>query len=85
LELAGLKNLENTLVISLTNDLSLDKEKRLAIATELVANPSVLFLDDPLKALDSLNAVQIATCLKVVLSLSIRILRIMQMLSSSNT
>ena len=62
-----MKNLENTLVISLVNDVSFHQEKRLAIATELVANPSVLFLDDPLKSIDSLNAVQITTCLQVIM------------------
>ena len=62
-----LKPLANALVVSLINDVTFDQEKRLAIATELVANPSVLFLDDPLKSLDSINAVQITTCLQVIM------------------
>ncbi len=38
---------------------------RLAIATELAGNPSILFLDLPTKGLDSHNSGHIVECLKV--------------------
>jgi ABC-type multidrug transport system ATPase subunit len=38
---------------------------RLAIATELAGNPSILFLDLPTKGLDSHNSGHIIECLKV--------------------
>eukprot|EP00250_Pteridium_aquilinum_P022490 c25391_g3_i1 orf=250-2904(-) len=66
LELTELKHLENTLVVSLINDITFDQEKRLAIATELVANPSVLFLDNPTKGVDSLRATSIINCLQQI-------------------
>ncbi|MCO5571123.1 hypothetical protein L7F22_024855 [Adiantum nelumboides] len=66
LELTELRHLQDTLVVSLTNDVTFDQEKRLAIATELVANPSVLFLDNPTKGLDSSSATSIIRCLQQV-------------------
>ena len=64
-----LKPLANALVVSLINDVTFDQEKRLAIAAELAANPSVLFLDDPIKGLDSLSALRIVKCLQVSVDL----------------
>eukprot|EP00250_Pteridium_aquilinum_P022489 c25391_g2_i1 orf=308-5194(-) len=66
LELTELKHLEDTLVVSLINDITFDQEKRLAIAAELVANPSVLFLDNPTKGIDSLSAASITHCLQQI-------------------
>lgn len=66
LELTELKHVENNLLLSLINDISFGQEKLLAIATELVANPSVLFLDNPTKGLDSLSATRITNCLQQI-------------------
>ena len=38
---------------------------RLAIATELAGNPSVLFVDDPVKGLDAHASRHIIECLRV--------------------
>ncbi|KAH7447131.1 hypothetical protein KP509_01G092800 [Ceratopteris richardii] len=66
LELTELAHLQNTLVASLINDVTFDQERRLAIATELVANPSVLFLENPTKSLDSSSANNIVKCLQQI-------------------
>lgn len=71
LELTELKHVENNLLLSLINDISFGQEKLLAIATELVANPSVLFLDNPTKGLDSLSATRITNCLQVARLVSV--------------
>ncbi len=44
---------------------SREQATRLAIATELAGNPSILFLDLPTKGLDSHNSGHIVECLKV--------------------
>jgi ABC-type multidrug transport system ATPase subunit len=69
LELTELKPLANALVVSLINDETFDEEKRLAIAAELAANPSVIFIDDPVKGVDSLSALRIIKCLRVSMDL----------------
>ena len=42
-----------------------EQSVRLAIATELAGNPSVLFLDEPLKGLDTHASRHIIECLRV--------------------
>ncbi|KAH7282783.1 hypothetical protein KP509_35G047300 [Ceratopteris richardii] len=89
LELTELTYVQNALVSSLVNDITFDREKRLAIATELVSNPSVLFLENPTKGLDSSSANDIVKCLQhisktgrlVIMTLNYPSQRILSMLT----
>lgn len=67
-----LNHISNILLMSAGNEeVSKEQAVRLAIATELAGNPSVLFLDTPMKGLDSHSARHIMECLKVGLSITV--------------
>ncbi|XP_047337551.1 pleiotropic drug resistance protein 1-like [Impatiens glandulifera] len=54
MELVELNQLRNALVgLSGVNGLSIEQRKRLTIAVELVANPSIIFMDEPTTGLDA--------------------------------
>lgn len=54
MELIELTPLRDALVGSLNvNGLSIEQRKRLTIAVELVANPSITFMDEPISGLDA--------------------------------
>jgi len=54
MELVELKPLRNALVgLPGVNGLSTEQRKRLTIAVELVANPSIIFMDEPASGLDA--------------------------------
>lgn len=54
MELVELTPLKNAIVgLPGSNDLSTQQRKRLTIAVELVANPSIIFMDDPTSGLDA--------------------------------
>ena len=57
MELVELNTLRNALVGSPGVDgLSTEQRKRLTIAVELVANPSIIFMDEPTTGLDARSA-----------------------------
>lgn len=56
MELVELTPLKNAIVGLLgSNGLSTQQRKRLTIAVELVANPSIIFMDDPTSTIVSLH------------------------------
>lgn len=59
------------LMSSGNEEISKEQAVRVAIATELAGNPSVLFLDEPMKGLDSHASHHIMECLKVGLSMNV--------------
>jgi len=61
---------DTVLVQSGNEEVSKEQAVRVAIATELAGNPSVLFLDDPTKDLDSHASRHIMECLKVGFSMN---------------
>lgn len=62
----GLKRVENNLVKSLgTIYLTMAEARRVTIAAELGRNPSVLFMDEPFKELDSSSSLHLVQTLKV--------------------
>lgn len=64
LEAMGLLGVEKSLVGDYARKgISGGERKRLAIACELVTNPSCLFLDEPTSGLDSANALRVVKCL----------------------
>jgi ABC-type multidrug transport system ATPase subunit/ABC-type multidrug transport system permease subunit len=59
--------LENTMVgDTLSGGMSFEQKKRLSIAVELAANPSILFLDEPTTGLDSRAAQVVIRCIRRV-------------------
>jgi ABC-type multidrug transport system ATPase subunit len=61
--------LENTIVgEEATGGMSFEQKKRLSIAVELAANPSILFLDEPTTGLDSRSAQVVIRCIRRVAS-----------------
>ncbi|BBN17690.1 protein MpABCG27 [Marchantia polymorpha subsp. ruderalis] len=63
--LVGLKRVENNLVKSLgTIYLTMAEARRVTIAAELGRNPSVLFMDEPFKELDSSSSLHLVQTLK---------------------
>ena len=54
MDLVELKNLKDAIVgIPGSTGLSTEQRKRLTVAVELVANPSIIFMDEPTSSLDS--------------------------------
>lgn len=68
LEVIGLTPLADRLVQTLGSGFTPLLSKRLSVAVELAANPSVLFLDGANVGLESLGSVQLATCLERIAS-----------------
>lgn len=67
LTMLELNSLENTMVgDTLSGGMSFEQKKRLSIAVELVANPSILFLDEPTTGLDSRAAQIVIRCIRRV-------------------
>lgn len=61
----GLEEIAHTLIGTNAHDgISNDQRKRVTIAVELAANPSILFLDEPTSGLDSLGATRVMTAVK---------------------
>eukprot|EP00981_Chlorochromonas_danica_P001615 scaffold349_cov237-Ochromonas_danica.AAC.1 len=56
LNMMDLEPLQNDLIGPPSGGMSFEQRKRISIATELVANPSILFLDEPTTGLDSCAA-----------------------------
>jgi ABC-type multidrug transport system ATPase subunit len=72
MKLMKINHISNFLLMSSGNEeVSREQAVRLAIATELAGNPSVLFLDEPMKNLDSHASRHIMECLKVGLSVTV--------------
>lgn len=66
IQLVRIGHISDMLLLSIGNEeISRDSAVRLAIAIELAGNPSVLFLDEPIKRLDSHTSGHIIDCLKV--------------------
>lgn len=66
MQLVQISHISNILLSSLGHEeISREQAVRLAIATELAGNPSVLFLDEPTAGLDSHASIHIIECLKV--------------------
>jgi energy-coupling factor transporter ATP-binding protein EcfA2 len=67
LELMQINHCSDMLINALLGNEENSREQaiRLAIATELAGNPSILFLDLPTKGLDSHNSGHVVECLKV--------------------
>ena len=60
-----LRPFKNVLVGSLGKaGVTLANAHKLTVGVELAANPSALFMDDPLSGLDSRSAVQVLHCIK---------------------
>ena len=71
IKLMKLSHISNMLLMSTGNEVSREQAVRLAIATELAGNPSVLFLDEPMKDLDSHASRHIMESLKVGVSVTV--------------
>ena len=57
MELVELENLRDALVgLPGISELSTEQRKRLTISMELVANPSIIFMDEPTSSLDAREA-----------------------------
>lgn len=68
MDLVQIGHISNMLLMSVGNEEILKEQSlRYAIAVELAGNPSVLFLDEPMKGLDSHASRHIMECLKVCL------------------
>lgn len=68
MNLVQIDHIANMLFTSVDNEEILKEQAvRFAIAVELAGNPSVLFLDEPMKGLDSHASRHIMECLKVCL------------------
>lgn len=66
IQLVRISHISNMLLFSIGNEeISRDSAVRLSIAIELAGNPSVMFLDEPIKGLDSHASGHIIDCLKV--------------------
>jgi energy-coupling factor transporter ATP-binding protein EcfA2 len=69
LSMLELTPLENTIVgDEASGGMSFEQKKRLSIAVELAANPSILFLDEPTTGLDSRSAQVVIRCIRRVAS-----------------
>jgi ABC-type multidrug transport system ATPase subunit len=69
LSMLELTPIENTMIGNEeVSGLSFEQKKRVSIAVELAANPSVLFLDEPTTGLDSRAAQVVIRCIKRVAS-----------------
>jgi ABC-type multidrug transport system ATPase subunit len=67
LTMLELHPLANTMVgDALSGGMSFEQKKRLSIAVELAANPSILFLDEPTTGLDSRAAQVVIRCIRRV-------------------
>lgn len=67
LEIIELEGIRDTLVgIPGTSGLSTEQRKRLTIAVELVANPSIIFMDEPTTGLDARSAAIVMRAVKNV-------------------
>jgi len=64
LSLTGMSQKTDTLV----EDLSLSKRKRLSIAASLIGNPDIIIMDEPLQYLDSKQASEIRSLLRMLQS-----------------
>lgn len=68
MNLVQIGHISNMLLMSVSNEEILKEQSvRYAIAVELAGNPSILFLDEPMKGLDSHASRHIMECLKVCL------------------
>lgn len=66
IQLVRIGHISDMLLLSIGNEeISRDSAIRVSIATELAGNPSVLFLDEPIKGLDSHTSGHIIDCIKV--------------------
>lgn len=66
LDMLELLPLSNELIGLSGSGLSFEQRKRVSIAVELVANPSILFLDEPTTGLDSRSAQVVVRCVRRV-------------------
>eukprot|EP00216_Chloropicon_sp_CCMP2111_P004459 CAMPEP_0198240856 /NCGR_PEP_ID=MMETSP1446-20131203/5847_1 /TAXON_ID=1461542 ORGANISM="Unidentified sp, Strain CCMP2111" /NCGR_SAMPLE_ID=MMETSP1446 /ASSEMBLY_ACC=CAM_ASM_001112 /LENGTH=732 /DNA_ID=CAMNT_0043923635 /DNA_START=336 /DNA_END=2534 /DNA_ORIENTATION=- len=69
IRLLGLEKCKNTIIgstINGTRGVSGGERKRCAIATELLTNPSIVFLDEPSSGLDAFAAYSLGTVLKTL-------------------
>eukprot|EP00298_Acanthocystis_sp_HF-20_P016830 c21598_g1_i1.p1 GENE.c21598_g1_i1~~c21598_g1_i1.p1 ORF type:complete len:616 (+),score=178.92 c21598_g1_i1:1-1848(+) len=65
IKMLRLEKCSNTIIgNSLERGISGGERKRLCIGTELLARPSILFLDEPTTGLDSTNALMVISCIK---------------------
>lgn len=72
LKLMKISHISNMILVSSGNEeVSREQAVRVAIATELAGNPSVLFIDEPMKGLDSHASRHVMECLMVGLSMNV--------------